>query len=97
MDIHLDLVMNTINQYPWIKYDIDFEKIRKVPFHLFDTLNHNLPTIYVPSIEDTHYILKKEYGSFYLIPDRKNILLKENFEKLLANLYPVSINHTNLK
>ena len=68
MDIHCDLVLNTIESETWIKYDIDFNNLREVKY--LGT------TTYAPSEEDTDRILKKEYGENYIKPNFKPYSLK---------------------
>lgn len=63
MEIHCDLVINTINDSPWIAYDIDFNKLRHINYNGIDT--------YAPSFEDTDMILRKEYGKDYIHPNFK--------------------------
>ena len=68
MEIHCDVVLNTIESETWIKYDIDFNNLREVKY---------LGTItYAPSEEDTDRILKKEYGENYIKPNFKSYSLK---------------------
>ena len=59
MDIHADLVLASIDtnrpgECRWILYDIDFEKRREIKY-----LGEKS---YVPSEEDSHKVLKKDYG-----------------------------------
>jgi len=68
LDIHLDLVSSNLKSEVWIKYNIDFDNIRKIKYLDVDT--------YAPSISDTKMILQKEYGKKYLIPKYKTVITK---------------------
>lgn len=67
MDIHMDVVDNTISLGSvWYPYDIDFSKIRKIKYLGVDT--------YAPSKKDSHRILSKEYADDYRIPRHKSVI-----------------------
>jgi len=63
MDIHIDIVINTLEDNVWKYCDIDFNDIRK-------TIIYDIET-YIPNEEDTINILKKIYGEDYMIPIRR--------------------------
>jgi hypothetical protein len=64
MKICIDLVANNIFvPFIWIKYNIDYNNLRKIKYLDVDT--------YAPSNEDTNKVLKIEYGNNYLIPNRR--------------------------
>ena len=54
IDIHVDFVSASIDSNIWIPYDIDFDKKREITY-----LGEKC---YVPSKEDSHKVLKKDYG-----------------------------------
>ena len=64
MDIHCDLVLNTIKSDVWCTYDIDWNNIIKTEYLGVKT--------FAPNIEDTHRILTKEYGYSYLKENYKS-------------------------
>lgn len=64
MDIHCDLVASRVGHKMWMNYDVDFNKLRRVTYL-------GVPT-WVPSKEDAHNVLCKQYGSDYMIPLHKS-------------------------
>ena len=62
MEIHVDLISNNIETEPWIKYNIDYNNLRKITCVGIDT--------YAPNKEDTVRILTQEYGPNYIIPNK---------------------------
>lgn len=66
MDIHCDLVCNIVSHELWNIYDIDFSKVQKVFYLGVET--------YVPIDNDLQYILKKQFGENYLIPNKQDAI-----------------------
>lgn len=63
MDIHCDIVASHVTIDFWMDYLIDFSNLRTVSYLGVRTS--------APSKEDTYSVLSTQYGSKYLIPDRK--------------------------
>lgn len=63
MDIHCDLVNHKINSKTWIYYDINFSQLRPITYLGINT--------WAPNKKDSIRMLKKDYGTNYLIPDKK--------------------------
>ena len=61
MDIHIDIVENTIEYSPWIKYDIGYSNRRSITYLGIET--------YAPSAEDTERVLTIEYGVSWRVPN----------------------------
>ena len=61
MDIHCDLVASNVGSKIWKDYNIDYSNIRKIKYLGVNT--------YAPSHHDYDYVLKKEYGKKYMIPN----------------------------
>lgn len=62
MNIHADIVFDTVTSKQWMDYDIDWDNIVRITY--MGTLT------YVPKKEDIVRLLKKNYGEKYLIPHR---------------------------
>lgn len=66
MKIIGDLVCNIVGHKLWNVYDIDFSKTQRV-------LHLGVETS-IPSDEDLIYILTKQWGPEYLIPDKEDVM-----------------------
>lgn len=62
MDIHADIVFDTVTSKQWMDYNIDWDNIVGITYMETHT--------YVPKKDDTVRLLKKNYGEKYLIPHR---------------------------
>ena len=80
IDIHLDLVPNFAGKNKiskmWPSYDINFNRLRKIKYLDVDT--------YCPSIKDTKRVLKKQYGSDYLIPKKKYVPFPKEKKRVIT-------------
>jgi len=64
MDIHCDLVSSVVKTDFWMNYNIDYSNLRLISYLDVNT--------YAPNINHTKYILTKQYGKNYLIPNHKS-------------------------
>jgi len=91
MKIIGDLVCNIVGHKQWNIYDIDFSKTQRV-------LHLNVETS-IPSDEDLVYILNKQWGQDYLIPDKQDIIEPKGdklvrkdgitHEQFMEHMYPL--------
>ena len=72
MDIHCDLILDTLKSSVWNSYDVDWDNIREIEYLGIKT--------WAPSEENTHMLLYKEYGNYkkknhkpYSIDTSKNL------------------------
>lgn len=63
MNIHADVVLDSVTSNFWMDYDIDWDSIEEVTFL-------NIKT-YVPNKKDRERVLTANYGVKYIIPKRK--------------------------
>lgn len=60
LNLHIEVDLVSSNGESFIEYNINFNNIRKVIIYDVET--------YVPSVEDTHKVLRLEYGGKYMTP-----------------------------
>lgn len=63
MDIHCDLVASKVPHRTWMNYHIDYSNLRKIKYLGTNT--------YAPSLYDSDYVLKTNYGKNYIKPNYK--------------------------
>ena len=62
MNIHSDIVFDTVTSKQWMDYNIDWDNIVNITYMGIST--------YVPKKDDVVRVLAKNYGNKYLIPHR---------------------------